>query len=112
MWNVRDPIYIATVPPRVFLSYCRKDVALAGKFKAALEANGFSIWLDLEDIQSDNWKARVTDGLNRARALVFLMIADSLAASAVQKELHFALAKGVPIIPVQTENLAGDALPD
>ena len=112
VWNVREPIFIATAQPRVFLSYCRKDVAVAERLKAALEANGFSIWLDLEDIQSGNWKARVTDGLNRARALVFLMTADSLAAPAVQNELQFALAKGVPIIPVQTEDLAGDALPD
>ena len=54
----------------------------------------------------------MTDGLNRARALVFLMTPDSLAAPAVQKELQFALAKEVSIIPVQTETLIGDALPD
>ena len=112
VWNVREPIRIAASQPRVFLSYCRKDVAVAEKLKGALEANGFSIWLDLEDIQSGDWKTRVTDGLNRARALVFLMTPDSLAAPAVQKELQFALAKEVPIIPVQTETLIGDALPD
>lgn len=40
------------------------------------------------------------------------MTPDSLAASAVQKELRFALAKEVPIIPVQTEDLDPDTLPD
>jgi hypothetical protein len=112
VWNVPEPIHIASAQPRVFLSYCRKDVETAERLKAALESHGFSVWLDLEDIQSGDWKSRVTDGLNRARALVFLMTPDSLAASAVQKELRFALAKEVPIIPVQTEDLEPDKLPD
>jgi len=112
VWNVREPIYIANAQPRVFLSYCRKDVAIAERLKAALEAQGFSIWLDLEDIKAGNWKTRVTDGLNRARALVFLMTPDSLAAPAVQKELVFAAAKGVPIIPVQLQDMPSDAIPD
>ncbi len=112
VWNVREPIYIANAQPRVFLSYCRKDVAIAERLKAALETQGFSIWLDLEDIKSGNWKTRVTDGLNRARGLVFLMTPDSLAAPAVQKELQFSTAKGVPIIPVQLADMPSGAIPD
>lgn len=112
VWNVREPIYIAAAQPRVFLSYCRQDVAVAERLKAVLEAHGLSIWLDLEDIESGDWKARVTDGLNRARALVFLMTPASLAAGAVKKELQFAAAKGVPILPVQIANLPADAIPD
>jgi len=112
VWNVREPIMIAAAQPRVFLSYCREDVAVAERLKEKLEAQGLSIWLDLEDIQSGDWKTRVTDGLNRSRALVFLMTPDSLAAGAVQKELRFANAKGVPILPVQITELAPEAIPD
>jgi hypothetical protein len=100
VWNVPGPIYITAATPKVFLSYCRQDFAAAQKLKTALERQGFSIWIDTESIHSGDWKSRVTDGLNRARAMVFLMTADSLKASAVQRELEFAHAKGIPIIPI------------
>jgi hypothetical protein len=112
VWNVREPIYIAAAQPRVFLSDCRQDVAVAERLKTALETHGLSVWLDLEDIQSGDWKARVTDGLNRARALVFLMSPASLAAGAVKKELQFAATKGVPILPVQIVEVAAADIPD
>jgi len=43
VWNVREPIMIAAAQPRVFLSYCREDVAVAERLKERLEAQGLSI---------------------------------------------------------------------
>jgi len=112
VWNVREPIYLTSAPPKVFLSYCRQDVAKTQRLRKALEAAGFVIWLDLEGIQSGDWKARVTEGLSRARALVFLMTPESLGSEAVRKELAFATAKGLPILPVTLGEMPKDSIPD
>ena len=78
----------------------------------ALEAEGFSIWIDREGVQSGNWKERVTEGLNRSRGVVMLLTSTSLGSSAVRKELAFAAKKNIPIIPVQLGEMQDDLLPD
>lgn len=112
VWNVREPIHVASSPPRVFLSYCRADVAVAEQVKHHLEAAGFSVWLDLEGIRSGDWKRRVTEGLNRARALVYILTPRSLESEAAKKELEFAAAKRLPILPLVVGPLRKEDLPD
>ena len=112
VWNVPEPIYVASVPRPVFLSYAREDMAAADQLLQALEAEGISVWIDRDGIQSGSWKERVTDGLNQSRALVVLLTPNSLASGAVRKELAFAAKKQVPIIPVLVGELADESLPD
>ena len=111
VWNVREPIYLTSAPPRVFLSYRRDDLELATRIKAGLERRGFSIWFDRQGVSEGNWKQRVIDGLVRARALVVLLT-PSFVSGAVQKELEFAAGEHVPIIPVTAGRIAQGALPD
>jgi hypothetical protein len=111
-WNVREPIYLATAPPRVFLSYCREDVALAELVKGELESRGLSVWIDLEGVRSGDWKDRVTSGLGKARALVVLLTPTSLRSIAVRKELGFAAVKDVPLMPISMAALSKKELPD
>ncbi len=112
VWNVPEPIYVANVPRYVFLSYAREDKAAAEKLEKALVAEGLSVWIDRDDIQSGSWKERVTEGLNRARALVLLLTPKALASEAVRKELAFAAKKKVLIIPAQPRILQDKELPD
>lgn len=112
VWNVRDPIYLTQVPKHVFLSYAREDLAAVEELKAALQAEGLAVWIDREGIKSGSWKERVTEGLNRARALVLWATPDAFSSTAVRKELAFAATKGVPIIPVAPGPVLEDALPD
>lgn len=112
VWNVRDPIYLASAPRPVFLSYAREDAATADQLARALEAEGLSVWIDRQEIQSGSWKERVTEGLTKARVTVFLMTAASLKSAAVRKELSFAANKSVPIIPVQIGESCQGVLPD
>lgn len=112
VWNVPEPIYISSMPPHIFLSYAREDITAAKALSKALQAEGFSVWIDQEDIQSGNWKERVTESLNRARAVVMILTSHSLASTAVRKELAFATTKQVPIVPVQVDNIQEDSLPD
>jgi hypothetical protein len=113
VWNVPEPIYVADVPRHVFLSYSRKDQLEALKLKTAIEAEGLAVWIDLEGIESGDWKKRVTDSLNRSRALVMLLTANSLhLESPVNKELAFAAKKNVPVIPVHLGLLQSGSLPE
>ena len=112
VWNVPEPIYLATAPSPVFLSYAREDTAASDQLARALEAEGLSVWIDRQDIQTGSWKERVTEGLTKARVTVFLMTAASLKSSAVRKELTFAAKKSVPIIPVQIGDISEGSLPD
>lgn len=112
VWNVPEPIYLATVPRHVFISYAHEDAKAAETLAAALEARGLAVWIDREGILSGSWKEKVTRGLNGARALVLLLTPKALASEAVQKELSFAADKKVPIIPVQQKEIPDKDLPD
>jgi hypothetical protein len=112
VWNVPEAIYMTAVPRHVFLSYAREDVGEARKLACALESEGLPVWIDLEGIRSGNWRMRVTEGLNRSRAVVMVLTKNSLNSEAVRKELGFAAKKQVPIIPVQLGKLAEASLPD
>lgn len=112
VWNVPGPIFVTAVPRHVFLSYAREDLDQIDRLAEALKSEGLAVWIDRKGIQSGNWKERVTQGLNRARALVVLLTPTSLASDAVRKEIGFAAKKNVPIIPVQLEELPDTAYPD
>jgi uncharacterized caspase-like protein len=112
VWNVPEPIFVTAVPRHVFLSYAREDMAEVDRLAQALQAEGLSVWIDRKGIQSGNWKERVADGLNRARAVVVLLTSAAFASPAVRKELAFAAKKKVPIIPVQLEQIPDKLVPD
>jgi hypothetical protein len=112
IWNVDGPIYIASAPANVFLSYARKDVDNATKLKQELEKRGFGVWMDLEGIKAGNYKTKVTDGLNKSRCVILLMTEHSLTSESVQKELEFAAGKNVPLIPVCHREWPDAKLPD
>jgi hypothetical protein len=113
VWNVPAPIYVADVPRHVFLSYSRKDQVEAQRLKTALETESLAVWIDVEGIQSGDWKQRVTDSLNRSRTVVMLLTPNSLHPdSPVHKELLFATKKKVPVIPVHLGAVEMDSLPD
>lgn len=112
VWNVPESIFVTAVPRHVFLSYARVDMAEVDRLAKGLQAGGLSVWIDRKGVQSGNWKERITDGLNRARAVVVLLTESSFASAAVRKELTFAAKKGVPIIPVQLGEIPDGLVPD
>lgn len=112
VWNVPEPIFVTAVQRHVFLSSAREDMAEVDRPAQVLQAEGLSVWIDRKGIQSGNWKERVADGLNRARAVVVLLPSTSFASPAVRKELAFAAKKNAPIIPVQLEETPDKLVPD
>ena len=112
VWNVPEPIFVTAVPRHVFLSYSREDMHEMDRLSEALQKEDLAVWIDRKGVQSGNWKERVTEGLNRARALVVLLTPTSFASEAVRKELAFANKKNIPIIPVQLEEIPDNLMPD
>jgi hypothetical protein len=112
VWNVPEPIFITAVPRHVFISYAREDMAQVDRLAQALQSEGLSLWIDRKDIQSGNWKERVTGGLNHARAVIVLLTSAAFSSPAVRKELAFAAKKNVPVIPVQMEQIPNHLIPD
>jgi hypothetical protein len=112
VWNVPEPIYLASSPPRVFLSYAREDAASVDALAVALQREGLNVWVDRSKVHAGAWKEHVTQELNRCRAMVVLLTEHSLASGAVERELDFARKKGVPIIPAAFGEVTVDELPD
>jgi hypothetical protein len=112
IWNVPDPIFVTAVPRHVFLSYAREDMAEVDRLAEALQKEGLAVWIDRKGVRAGNWKDRVTEGLNHARALVVMLSPASLVSEAVRKELAFADSKKVPIIPFQLQEISDNGFPD
>lgn len=103
-WNLPEPIPLVHVRRRIFLSYRRANADVADVVTRALEAAGFGVWVDREDIGGGTrWRAEIEHAIEACHALVFLMSAAALESDEVYKELALATTLGRPIIPLQLE---------
>ena len=74
---------------RVFISYSRKDSAMAEELRDALRAAGFNAYLDVHDIDpGEKWKHRLGDLIAPAEKIVFLISADSVASDICEWEIE------------------------
>ncbi len=105
---VNDSSSINKNANNVFLSYTLADKALAEKLTRKLEEAGQSVWIDVEDIRyADNWKDAVWPALERAKAVLFVTSAASLASRNCLEELAYAAELGKRIIPIIAERVSG-----
>jgi hypothetical protein len=103
-WNLPLPIPLVRVRQRLFLSYSRKDKALADKVTARLEAAGYGVWLDRESVAgATRWRDEIEQGLKQCDALVFLLSQASLASDEVKKELAAGIEMGKTILPLRLD---------
>jgi hypothetical protein len=83
-----------------FLSYSRKDKAFAVALRERLEAAGFEILLDVEDIlPSEDWARRLVDMIAAADHVVFPISPDSCQSRVCSIEIETALDLSKSIIP-------------
>ena len=87
---------------KVFVSYSRRDLPFATRLAAALEQEGVSVWVDLEDIApSDDWLAAIHAAIEGADAIVFVVSPDSVSAASVcAQEVEHALRHNKRLMPV------------
>jgi hypothetical protein len=83
-----------------FLSYSRKDKAFAVALRERLEAAGFEILPDVEDIlPSEDWARRLVDMIAAADHVVFPISPDSCQSRVCSIEIETALDLSKSIIP-------------
>jgi hypothetical protein len=93
-----------------FISYSRKDKAIALEVARQLEQKGHHVWLDQESISAgEQWDAGIAQGLSSANALILLLSPDSVGSEYVKKEFDYASSLHLEILPVVIRSLI---LPD
>lgn len=89
---------------KVFISYSRKDEALADKVAAILEEAGLDAWYDKREIMpGENWAEKIAKGLKESDAMVVLLTPNALESDSVRLDIDFALSENAynkRLIPV------------
>jgi hypothetical protein len=102
----------ATDGARVFISYSRRDTAVAEAFRETLAARGFDAYLDLHDIApGEPWQDRLGALIATAEKVVFLISPDSVASPVCGWEVDHAEGLGKSILPVMIRETPPDAVP-
>ncbi len=95
---------------RVFISYSRKDLAVAEPLRNALVESGFDAYLDRDDIKpGEPWQERLDVLIANAEKIIFLISPDSVASDICAWEVDHAERLGKSLLPIvirQTENKA------
>jgi hypothetical protein len=85
----------------VFLSYSRRDAEVAARLVSDLEARGFDVWRDTDDIRGGEvWRASIAEALDRTAAVVLLVSPNSAVSKNVSREISLADVSHTPVIPV------------
>ncbi len=95
-----------------FISYSRRDKAFALALKTAIEADGFEVLFDLEDILgSEDWARRLVDMIAAADHVVFVISPDSCQSRVCSVEITTALELSKSIVPVAFRQTAAEIVP-
>ena len=91
------------MPHDIFISYSRRDLAAVKPIKEALEAAGFSCWMDLDGIESgdENFKRKIVPALDRCSFVLFFISAYSQKSEWTVKELGYAKRHGKRVVPLR-----------
>ncbi|MGK5685231.1 DUF6416 domain-containing protein [Actinoplanes sp. URMC 104] len=92
----------------VFISYSRVDRSYVDKLATYLTGEGVEVWFDYEIGSGERFVRVIEHRIRTARALVLVVSPDSSDSAWVEREIHFAAAHHVDILPVL---LRGTALP-
>jgi hypothetical protein len=73
---------------------------------AALEANGFSVWIAPRDVSpSADWAEEIIDAITAARVMVLVFSSHSNASPQVRREVERAVHKQLPVLPFRIEEV-------
>lgn len=95
-------------PCEIFLAYPRNDRNTAIKVSSVLEKNGFSVWQDLDGINTcDEFAHVIMQAIDEAK--VFLLIESKWSRNSewVKREVEYAVSKKKHIVKILTDNPEG-----
>ena len=93
----------------IFISYSRKDAKIVKIFFDALSAAGYSVWMDVDGIESgDEFKRKIVSAIKDSKLFLFFSSVASNASEWTVKEVNVAVALRKPIIPIKLDNTVYD----
>lgn len=111
------PATTAAQPPRVFISYARRDgreFAVALRRRLEREAPDITLWRDIEDLEGGRgWWRQITEAIDQVQYLLLVMTPGAAVSTFCRKEWRYARNQGVGVVPVLVADQAVDfaALP-
>ncbi len=92
---------------QVFISYSRSDKAVANQLREALEAQGYSCWMDTRSLDAGvKWAGAIVEAIENASVLLLVYSKDASESEYVLREIAIALTEGVEIIPFCIDDTA------
>lgn len=90
---------------KIFISYCRKDLAKAKQIKKEIErATSTRCWMDLEGIESGSqFEDVIISAIDNAKVVLFLLSENSMESEYSQKEIRYAYKKRKKVVPVNID---------
>ena len=91
----------------VFISYSRKDSAIADEICKAFDQVGITYFIDREEIKIEkDYIEKIANGIDNSKIVLFLASTTSYTSKYVNIELQYAFDKEVLILPYQIDNAA------
>ncbi|MBI5295606.1 MAG: TIR domain-containing protein [Chloroflexi bacterium] len=86
---------------QIFISYSRKDLAIAEKIIAALAKDDLEPWIDWKSIpKGETFEGEIRQGIEKAEIFLFLVSPDSVQSDWCNKEINHAVKNGKRILPI------------
>jgi hypothetical protein len=90
----------------VFISYSKRDKALADAMCHHLERQSLRCWMAPRDLRPGfDYGAEIVDGIKSSRVLVLIFTASANTSQHVKNEVERAVSSGIPVIPFRTEDV-------
>src|SRR5262245_42445664 len=95
-----DPTYSLS-SPTIFISYSRADATFARDLHDKLQALGFKLWRDRNDMAAgEDWWQQIQKAIRTADTMVLVLSPAAIASTEVAKEWRYARQEGTRVIPV------------
>lgn len=89
----------------VFVSYSRKDEKIVHDIINQLEKEGFTIWYDINGIESgDAFKKVIVNAIKNSKVVLFISSVNSNKSTWTAKEIALAIDEKKPVIPLKLDD--------
>lgn len=90
----------------VFISYSRKEKAFAEKLRAALTAQQYRVWFDIDCIPlTVNWRQEMRRGIDASHNFVFIISSNSIISGPCKEEIDHAVSQQKRLVPIVYEGV-------
>lgn len=92
--------------PRVFISYCKEDKAVADAVCAGIENAGYPCWIAPRNVRpGENWGRSIIKSIAASRVMVVVFSSHTNESPHVMNEIERAVSHRMTIIPFRIENV-------